>query len=172
VTKKHIPFGSVIALAVVLAACGGGGGGGGGSAAKKSSTTAAASTTTPASTSSSTTTSAPAAANPTLKTASSSLGAIVVSTDGKTLYAFANDQGTTSACTGGCATIWPPLKATGTPTGGSGIDASKLSTNAAGQVVYNGHPLYNFSGDSAAGTTNGQGIGGFFAVSPAGEPIT
>ena len=92
---------------------------------------------------------------------------------GKTLYAFANDQGTTSACTGGCATIWPPLMATGTPTGGTGIDAGKLSAAPSGQVVYNGHLLYTYANDSAAGDTNGQGVGGIWhVVAPSGDIIT
>jgi hypothetical protein len=44
------------------------------------------------------------------------------------------------------------------------------------QVTYNGHPLYLFAGDQAAGDTNGQGLtefgGSWFALSSAGDPVT
>ena len=37
------------------------------------------------------------------------------------------------------------------------------------QVTYNGWPLYHFSGDTAPGDTNGQGLEGvWFLVSPTG----
>ena len=36
------------------------------------------------------------------------------------------------------------------------------------QVTLDGHPLYHFSGDAAAGDTNGNGIGGIWHVVPAG----
>jgi predicted lipoprotein with Yx(FWY)xxD motif len=95
---------------------------------------------------------------------------------GRTLYLFMKDTANTSVCSAGCAQTWPALLVTGTPTGGAGVDASKLSTTSrtdgGTQVTYNQHPLYHFSGDSAPGDTKGQGIGGnWFVVSPAGEPI-
>ena len=113
------------------------------------------------------------AAAATVKTASTTLGDVVVDANGKTLYAFANDQGTTSACTGGCAGIWPPLMATGTPTGGTGIDAAKLSAAPTGQVVYNGHLLYTYANDMRPGDTKGQGVGGIWhVVAPSGDIIS
>ncbi|HTO00836.1 MAG TPA: hypothetical protein VL068_09205, partial [Microthrixaceae bacterium] len=40
------------------------------------------------------------------------------------------------------------------------------------QVTANGHPLYQYSGDSQAGDTNGQGIDGtWFALSSAGKAV-
>ena len=171
-------FGSlaaVLTLALVAAACGGGDDDADVSSkttttsVQATTTTAAAATTTTTS-GATTTTSAPGA---TVKTASTALGTIVVDSDGKTLYAFANDQGTTSACTGGCASIWPPLMAVGTPTAGDGIDASKLSKAPSGQVVYNGHLLYTYSPDTAAGDTKGQGVGGVWhVVAPSGDIIS
>ena len=112
----------------------------------------------------------------TIKVASSSLGSIAVDATGRTLYLFMQDSGGKSACTGGCASTWPPLTITGSATAGAGIDASKLGTisrpDGSTQVTYNGHPLYRYSGDSAPGNTNGQGVGGnWFVVSPAGEAI-
>jgi predicted lipoprotein with Yx(FWY)xxD motif len=55
---------------------------------------------------------------------------------------------------------WPPLITTGLPRAGAGITKSLLGTlvrdNGTRQVSYNGHPLYYFAGDSAAGQSNGQ----------------
>jgi predicted lipoprotein with Yx(FWY)xxD motif len=108
-----------------------------------------------------------------VKTASTTLGTVLVDSGGKTLYAFANDQGTTSACTGGCLGIWPPLRATGAPTAGPGVDATKLSAAPSGQVAYNGHLLYSYAPDTAAGETKGQGIGGVWhVVAPSGDIIS
>ena len=70
--------------------------------------------------------------------------------------------------------VWPGLAAAGAPTGGPGVDAAKLSTanaEVANQVVYNGHLLYFFSGDSAAGQINGTKIPNWYPVSPAGDKI-
>jgi predicted lipoprotein with Yx(FWY)xxD motif len=159
----------LLTFAFVVAACGGSDDSSNSSTSSKSAsaTTRAAATTTTAP--APTTTAAP----PAVKTGTATLGTILVDANGKTLYAFASDQGTTSACTGGCATIWPPLMATGTPTGGTGIDASKLSAAPSGQVVYNGHLLYTYSNDSAAGDTNGQGVVGMWhVVAPSGDIIT
>jgi len=126
-----------------------------------------------------TTTTSPSPTQPasgTVNIASSSLGQILVDAQGRTLYLFMNDTDGRSACEGNCAQIWPPLVASGSPTAGAGVQQSLLATTArsdgAMQVVYNQHPLYFFSDDSAAGQTNGQGIGGnWFVVSPAGEAI-
>ena len=112
----------------------------------------------------------------TVNVATSPLGQILIDAEGRTLYLFMNDTENTSVCTGGCAQAWPPLLVTGAPTGGLGVEASKLGTTSrtdgGTQVTYNGHPLYHFASDSAPGDTKGQGVGGnWFVVSPQGEPI-
>ena len=158
-----------LALTVALAACGGSDNKSSSKVSSNTTTTteAPAATTT---TSAATTTTAPAAA--TVKAAMVGLGNIVVSADGKTLYAYMPDgTGTTAMCTGGCATAWPPLMAPGTPVAGAGIDASKLSKAPSGQVTYGGHLLYGFMGDSAAGQTSGQGINNFHVVAVSGDII-
>jgi predicted lipoprotein with Yx(FWY)xxD motif len=108
------------------------------------------------------------------------LGQILVDSQGRTLYLFQKDTGTTSSCTGACATAWPPVMATGQTTAGSGANAALLGTTARSdggtQVTYNGHPVYLFSGDHKAGDTNGQGVNAFgaswFALTPAGNQVT
>ena len=83
-------------------------------------------------------------------------------------------------CSGPCAQAWPPLTTKGQPKAGSGVTASKLTTatrsDGSTQVVYAGHPLYFFAGDTSPGMTNGQGINNFggqwWLISPAGAAIT
>jgi predicted lipoprotein with Yx(FWY)xxD motif len=91
------------------------------------------------------------------------LGKFLTGEDGKTLYLFTPDTATTSACNTGCVDSWPPftLEADETVKGGDGV-AGTFGTitrkDGGTQVTYNGHPLYYFSGDQAAGDTNGQGL--------------
>jgi predicted lipoprotein with Yx(FWY)xxD motif len=116
----------------------------------------------------------------TVDVASSSLGNILVDSQGRTLYLFKKDSGRKSTCFGACATSWPPLRASGKPTAGTGVSESSVATvsrsDGGPQVSYNGHPLYLFAGDSKPGDTNGQGSGAFgaawLALSPAGSAIT
>ena len=116
----------------------------------------------------------------TLGVASGDLGKVLVDSQGHTLYLFQKDSGTKSACTGECANDWPPLRANGKPTEGSGATASLVTTIArpdgGPQVTYNSHPLYRFEGDTKAGDTNGEGVnafgGSWFALSPAGTQIS
>jgi predicted lipoprotein with Yx(FWY)xxD motif len=105
------------------------------------------------------------------------LGQVLTNSSGRTLYLFEQDSGTTSACTGTCAATWPALTVTGQPTGASGVTASMLGTamraDGTTQVTYNGHPLYVYSGDSASGQTNGEGISGvWFAIGATGNKVT
>jgi predicted lipoprotein with Yx(FWY)xxD motif len=102
------------------------------------------------------------------------IGDHLVDAEGRTLYLFAKDEGTTTACTGGCADNWPPIIADGEPTAGEGVDTALLGTADGiepNQVTYNGHLLYYFAGDQAAGDTNGVGLPDWYAVDPAGDAI-
>jgi predicted lipoprotein with Yx(FWY)xxD motif len=142
-------------VALAVAACGGGGGGAATAATPKTSSGASA----------------------TVGVANSSLGSILVNSTGRTLYLFKADVGAKSACTGACATAWPPLLATGKPTAGTGLTASNLGTitrsGGTHQVTYNGHPLYLFVKDQKPGQTTGQGVTAFgaawFALTPSGN---
>jgi predicted lipoprotein with Yx(FWY)xxD motif len=119
----------------------------------------------------------PGGAQATVGVANSGLGSILVNSAGRTLYLFKADSSTSSACTGACASAWPPLLTTGTPTAGTGLTASKLGTitRSGGnrQVTYNGHPLYLFIKDTKPGQTTGQGVTAFgaawFALTPSGS---
>jgi hypothetical protein len=72
------------------------------------------------------------------------------------------------------------VPATGQLTAAGGAKASDLGTitrsDGTKQVTYDGHALYYFAGDSAAGQTNGQGSDSFGAkwwlVAPTGSKIT
>ena len=57
-----------------------------------------------------------------------SLGSILVSSSGRTLYEFTKDRGNKNSCVtiSGCSTVWPSLKASGRPTPGAGIKATLL----------------------------------------------
>ena len=115
----------------------------------------------------------------TVNVASTGLGNVLVNSQGRTLYLFGKDSGSTSSCSGACATNWPPLGAKGKPTLGNGADASLVGTikraDGTTQVTYNGHPLYLFKGDQKAGDTNGEGLNAFGgtwnAVSSSGDQV-
>ena len=129
---------------------------------------------------SATTAKAAGGSSATVSVANSGLGNILVDSQGRTLYLFAKDSGTKSTCFGGCATAWPPLRASGKPTAGGGAKASLLGTTPRSdgkpQVTYDGHPLYGYQSDGKPGDTNGQGVNGFgapwYVVSPTGNAIT
>lgn len=86
---------------------------------------------------------------------------------GMTLYYRTTDT-STLVCSGSCASAWPPFISSTTPTSSASLSGTlSVQTNANGsQVMYNGHPLYTFSGDSAAGQTKGEGIAGVWFVVP------
>jgi predicted lipoprotein with Yx(FWY)xxD motif len=135
----------------------------------------ASTTTTPSSESSTTTSTTEADGAATVELADSDFGQILTS-DGRTVYLFMPDAGGAPTCNGGCATTWPPLVADGDPTVGDGLDASIFATvtrdDGDVQVTVDGWPLYFFSGDSAPGDTNGQGVGGvWYVVGPDGAAV-
>ena len=112
-------------------------------------------------------------------TSSGSLGTFLVDAKGRALYLWDADHGSKSACSGDCATAWPPLTTTGMPKAGGKAESSLLGTttraDGSHEVTYAGHPLYYFAGDSGPGQTNGQGSDSFgspwWVVSPAGKAI-
>jgi predicted lipoprotein with Yx(FWY)xxD motif len=107
------------------------------------------------------------------------LGKILVSSNGHALYLFAKDKGGRSACTGMCATYWPPLTSAAKPTAGAGVKVALLGrtrrSDGKMQVTYNKHPLYWFSGDKSAGQVTGEELkafgGEWYAVSAKGAKV-
>ena len=96
---------------------------------------------------------------------------ILTNAQGLTLYYFTPDTASKTVCTSSCAQTWPPLLFTGTgkPTASTALPGEvEVYKNANGnQVIYNDHPLYSYSGDSAAGQTSGEGLfGKWFVATP------
>ena len=84
---------------------------------------------------------------------------VVTSSKGLTLYWFAPDTPTKSACYGTCAAYWPPVL--GSPKAGPGVTGTlgtiKRSDGTI-QATYDGHPLYTYIGDSGPGQASGNNI--------------
>ena len=100
-----------------------------------------------------------AASSNTVRTAKIGGATVLTSAKGFTLYWFAPDTSTVSKCNGSCATYWPPVK--GPATAGAGVTGN-LSTikrsDGSVQASYNGHPLYTYAADTAAGQAKGNGL--------------
>lgn len=160
----------LVAAVLVAAACSSSGGA---TAAPTTAATAAASsapTTAPASEAASMAPSAAAGGAMTLTVATSATaGKYLAGANGMTLYVFSPDTPNKSACSGSCATNWPPLTVAAggsapTATGATGTLATFARDDGTTQISYNGKPLYYFINDKAAGDTNGQGVGGKWTV--------
>lgn len=85
---------------------------------------------------------------------------VVVNIKGRTLYWLSNERKGHFTCKGQCLSFWPPLyvAAGTTPTGVTGLGTIKRPDNKRTQVTFHGYPIYTFSGDKAAGQTNGNGL--------------
>lgn len=116
----------------------------------------------------------------TLSTAHGSAGVYLTGASGRSVYLWEADHGGKSSCSGTCAQYWPPVTAGSVPHAGGGVRAADLSLvsrpGGGKQVVYDGHPLYYYVGDTQSGSTAGEGNDGFGAkwwlVAPAGRAIT
>jgi predicted lipoprotein with Yx(FWY)xxD motif len=88
-------------------------------------------------------------------------GNLLTDKNGMTLYTFDQDAAGSgkSACHGDCQTSWPPLLA---------ADAAKdtgdftlvVRNDGRRQWAFKGKPLYLWIGDTKAGETKGDGVGG------------
>lgn len=121
---------------------------------------------------------ASSAAGTVVRAAHTALGDVLVDSSGRTLYALSGDSTASPACTGGCLQTWPMLAATGTPSAAAGVTGTLATfsrSDGSHQVTVDGHPLYRYSGDSASGQTNGEGVkgpeGSWYAVSPSGSLV-
>ncbi len=105
----------------------------------------------------------PVSSSVAVKTAHSSIGTVLVNGSGMVLYTLSSATATSSPCdTSKCLGIWPPVSGSSRPSVGTGVSSAHFGVltlpNGAKQLTYYGHPLYLFSGDSAAGQTNGEGL--------------
>jgi predicted lipoprotein with Yx(FWY)xxD motif len=149
--RKIVGAAGLAALALALTAC----------ASSSSSSSSAPATTAPAAGgSSAAASSAPAASGGSTVNMTTINGtAVVTNSAGKTLYWFAPDTSTASKCSGSCATYWPPV--TGPVTAGSGVTGTLgtiTRSDGTMQATYDGHPLYTYVGDTAAGQAKGNGL--------------
>jgi predicted lipoprotein with Yx(FWY)xxD motif len=161
------------AVAVLVAACSGG---------SSSSTGAAGGTSSAPAASGSSAAGGSSSSSSVITTATAASGGSTFLTDGtgRAVYLWAKDSGSTSACSGACASEWPPVIANGTVTASGGAQTSELGTitrsDGTKQVTYKGHPLYYFADDSGPGMSTGQGSNEFGAkwwlVGPTGSDVT
>jgi predicted lipoprotein with Yx(FWY)xxD motif len=93
---------------------------------------------------------------------------IVVDGQGRTLYVLQPETARHLLCkSSACLKFWPPLTVHSSKTkleAGPGVQgrlATLRRSNGALQVTLGGLPLYRYSGDSAKGEANGQGIHSF-----------
>jgi predicted lipoprotein with Yx(FWY)xxD motif len=116
---------------------------------------------------------------PTVKTTSvATLGKVVVSASGRTLYHYTDETKGKVDCSGACAKLWPPLlvKAGAKPVAGPGIATAKLGVvkrpDGTSQVTYGGLGLYLYGGDKKAGDANGEALqNSWYAVSTAAKIV-
>lgn len=114
----------------------------------------------------------------------SGVGNVVVDGKGRTVYILTSGAKKNVPCTdaSGCTGAWPDLPfpdGTSAATAGSGLNASLLGTmklsDGETYPTYNGYLMYEYSGDSAAGQANGQGLksygGTWYVLNPSGQPV-
>lgn len=118
--------------------------------------------------------------NSSLSSVSSKYGNILASSSGFVYYMFALDSPQKSACDSSCASVWPAVTSTtANVTVSGGVNKAMVTeitrTDGSKQIVYNGHPLYTYSGDSGPKLTNGEGVnsyGGYwYVINTAGNVV-
>jgi predicted lipoprotein with Yx(FWY)xxD motif len=117
---------------------------------------------------------------PTLQVRRTRVGAILVDSQGYTLYTFTKDTRNRDNCAdlAGCLYVWPAL-VSAKPTVGPGVKRRLVGTiegpRAGRQVTYAGHPLYTYVGDSRAAETDNinifQSQGYWPAIAPSGRAV-
>jgi predicted lipoprotein with Yx(FWY)xxD motif len=157
--------GGILGVAALLAGCGGG--------SQKPTTTA----------SSSGSSGKPSTSFSSAKV--SGVGSVLVDGSGRTVYILTADGKTNVPCddASGCTGMWPDLPLPDGSSGakaGTGVKASLLGTKklSDGETypTYHGWLVYEYSGDSGPGQSNGQGIksfgGTWYVLNSSGNPVT
>ena len=166
---------ALIATALAVTACGpssyssGSSGAGGAYSAPTGSTGGAYGTPTGSTSAKPASTSGAASPASALKVTRTSVGTVLASSRGLTLYYYTEDKPGSgkSVCTGSCASAWPPLAApVRAPAGVRLPGPLGMITRPGGvrQVTLNGYPIYCYAGDKAPGQAAGNGIGGAWHV--------
>ena len=161
----------LLVMALLVAACG--------KSSKKASTPTTAATT--ATTAAGATTTAPVQpSGTTLSVAdNASLGKrIIVDAAGRTVYLYVPDGASkTSTVPSNLKTTWPAVRPPGGPqTVSPELNSTNLQTDmqadGSSQLAYNGHLLYHYADDVAAGDAKGNGLGSvWYALGPDGEKV-
>ncbi len=108
-------------------------------------------------------------------------GPILATGGGDTLYDFAPDTPTHSAClSDACVFQWPPLVKSGPIQVGPGVNAALVGTlkrpDGSTQISYGGHPLYTYNMDVTPGMVTGQAIdqdgGLWYVLNAHGRQVT
>ena len=90
--------------------------------------------------------------------ASTSIGRVMTTSQGSTVYTFDEDQTGKSNCYGDCARHWPPVLASN---GAQPYGRMSLAARQDGQEqwAYDGKPLYTYAEDSMHGDVKGENAG-------------
>jgi predicted lipoprotein with Yx(FWY)xxD motif len=96
-----------------------------------------------------------------------------------TVYLFEGDHGAASSCSGGCASVWPPVTTASAAVASGGAQTASLGvitrSDGTKQVTYAGHPLYFYSKDGDNGDAYGEGVHGFgadwYVLAPSGKKV-
>jgi predicted lipoprotein with Yx(FWY)xxD motif len=104
-----------------------------------------------------------------LRTEHTSAGTVLATSQGMTLYYRSKDKPGSgkSSCTGGCASVWPPLTGTAQAPAGVTLPGPIGSITRPGgvhQVTINGYPVYTYVGDKSPGQVAGNGLAGVWHV--------
>src|SRR6187551_3827830 len=120
-----------------------------------------------------------ASSHPTMKVMkTASLGKLLATSSGLTLYHYTDEKGGKIDCKGACAKLWPPLlvKTDAKPTLIPSLSALKVSTvkrpDGGTQVTYNGYALYRYAPDKKAGDVKGQALfKAWYVMAPTGKLV-
>ena len=113
-----------------------------------------------------------------LSVRTTSLGPVLVDSNGLTVYLLTADTPGHSSCSATCLQYWPLVPGTSVATvkGISAPLAEAKASSGAAILTAGGWPLYTFVKDKAPGDVTGQGVktfgGTWYAVSPSGTAVT
>lgn len=97
------------------------------------------------------------------KSRETSVGVVLVDSEGMTMYTYDEDEPGKSNCTGMCADFWPPVEApqVASPSGQFTLVDRGDDTR---QWAYNQMPLYGYLFDNKPGDVSGDGADGVWHV--------